>query len=106
MTEDEPGQDPKLTEDARLTSLDERLKRAQLDEAARIGGKRPASRKGQAQGMRILSDLLGYPLGSALIGWLIDRWLGTAPWVMLGMMFLGFGIAIRNVLRIAAERPE
>ena len=106
MTEDEPGQDPRLTEDARLTSLDERLKRAQLDEAARIGGKPRAPRTGQAQGMRILSDLLGYPLGSALIGWLIDRWLGTTPWVMLGMMFLGFGIAIRSVLRIAAQRPE
>ena len=106
MTEDEPGQDPKLTEDARLTSLNERLKRAQLDEAARIGGKRPPSRKGQAQGMRILSDLFGYPLGSALIGWLIDRWLGTTPWVMLGMLFLGFGIAVRSVLRISKERPE
>lgn len=106
MAEDGPRQDPKLSEDARLKSLDERLKKAQADEAARTGKVRTRPRKGQSQGMRVLSDLVGIPLGSALIGWLIDRWLETTPWVMLGMLFLGFGIAFRNVLRISKEPAE
>lgn len=106
MAENGPGQDPKLPEDARLTSLDERLKKAQADEAARTRIVRSQPRKGQNQGMRVLSDLVGIPLGSALIGWLADRWLGTTPWVMLGMLFLGFGIACRNVIRISRETPE
>ena len=106
MTENEPRQDPGLPEDARLTSLDRRLKQAQLEEAVRTGKNKPDSQVGRSQGMRILSDLFGIPFGSALIGWLLDRWLGTAPWLMLAMLFLGFGIAVRNVLWISRQRPK
>ena len=106
MAENEPGQDPLLPEDARLKTLEKRLKQAQLDEAVRTGRTTTVSNVGRSQGMRILSDLIGIPFGSALIGWLFDRWLGTMPWVMLAMLFLGFGIAIRNVFWISKQRPE
>ncbi len=106
MAESEPGQDPGLPEDARLTSLDRRLKRAQLDEAARAGKVPKASQVGRSQGMRILSDLFGLPLGGGIIGWLLDGWFGTRPWVMLALIFVGFGIAVRNVLWISRQRPE
>ena len=106
MTENEPRQDPGLPEDARLTSLDKRLKQAQLEEAVRTGKTKAVSHVGRSQGMRILSDLIGIPFGSALIGWLLDRWLGTAPWLMLAMLFLGFGIAVRNVIWISRQRPK
>lgn len=106
MAEDGPRQDPGLPEDARLTSLDRRLKEAQAREAARTGTKGAQSNRGRSQGMRILSDLIGLPLGSALIGWLIDGWAGTRPWVMLAMLFLGFGAAIRNVLWISKQPPR
>jgi ATP synthase protein I len=100
MTEDEPGQDPKSPQDARLASLDERLRQAQAEEAARTGKAGPAPGGGQDQGMRILSVLVSYPLGSALIGWVIDRMIGTR-WVVLVMLFLGFGAAIREVWKIS-----
>ena len=106
MSENEPRQDPGLPEDARLTSLDRRLKQAQLEEAVRTGKKKPESQVGRSQGMRILSDLVGIPFGSALIGWLLDGWLGTRPWLMLALLFLGFGIAVRNVLWISRQRPK
>jgi ATP synthase protein I len=106
MAENEPEQDPLLPEDARLILLEKRLKQAQLDEAVRTGKTTTASNVGRSQGMRILSDLIGIPFGSALIGWLLDRWFGTMPWVMLAMLFLGFGIAIRNVFWISKQRPE
>src|SRR3954462_10751168 len=93
-TEDELGQDPKSPQDARLTSLDERLARAQAEETARSGRAGRAQRRGQDQGMRVLSVLVSYPLGSALIGWGIDRLVGTR-WVVLAMLFLGFGAAAR-----------
>ena len=106
MSENEPWQDPGLPEDARLTSLDKRLKQAQHDEANRTGAGKPESYVGRSQGMRILSDLVGIPFGSGLIGWLLDGWLGTRPWLMLAMLFLGFGIAVRNVLWISRQRPK
>jgi len=105
MAENEPWQDPESPQDARLTSLDERLRQAQADEAARTGRTRRAPSTGQAQGMRILSVLLSYPLGSALIGYVVDRFAGT-HWVALAMLFLGFGAAMREVWKISQQSPD
>jgi len=105
MAADEPPQDPKLPQDARLASLDERLRQAKSDEAARTGRTTAAPRKGQAQGMRVISVLFGYPMGSALLGWLFDQWLGTR-WIMVAMLFLGFVIAFREVWKISKQPPE
>jgi ATP synthase protein I len=106
MTEDEPSENPGLPEDARLTSLEKRLRQAQAQESARTGTSAPSSARGQRQGMRILSDLFGMPLGGAIIGWALDRWLETAPIFLLAMLFLGFGAAIWNVIKISKQRPE
>jgi len=105
MAEDEPWQDPKSPQDARLASLDERLRQAQSDEAARTGPAGGARGRGHNQGMRILSVLVSYPVGSALIGWVIDRWAGTR-WVMLVMLFLGFGAAMWEVWKISQQAPK
>jgi ATP synthase protein I len=105
MAEDGPWQDPKSPQDARLASLDERLRQAQADEAARTGPAGGAQGRGQNQGMRILSVLVSYPVGSALIGWVIDRWAGTR-WVMLVMLFLGFGAAMWEVWKISQQAPK
>ena len=105
MAEDEPAQAPKSPKDARLRSLDERLDRAQAEGAERTGVTRRAPLKGQSQGMRILSVLFGYPAGSALIGWLVDQWLGTRM-IMIVMLFVGFIAAIWEVWKISNQRPE
>lgn len=33
------------------------------------------------------------------IGWLLDRWLHTAPWLLLFCGLLGFGGGVRELLR-------
>jgi ATP synthase protein I len=105
MAEDEPRQDPDFTEDARLTSLDERLRRAQAEEARRVGGsKSGATPYYRSQGYRVLSVLISYPLGSAMIGFAIDYFAQTrAIWV--AMLFLGFGLAIWEVWKISKQPP-
>jgi ATP synthase protein I len=105
MAEDEPRPDPKLPPDARLDSLDERLRAAQAADAARTADPRRAPQTGQAQGMRILSVLVSYPLGSALIGWVIDRIAGTHG-IWVAMLFLGFGAAMWEVWKISKQKPE
>jgi ATP synthase protein I len=97
MTEDELGQDPKSPQDARLASLDERLARAQAGEAARSGKAGPGSSyRDQVEGTRVLTALIGCPVGSALIGYAIDRMAGThGIWVV--MLFVGFGLAMWQV---------
>jgi len=107
MAVDEPGQEPMTPQDQRLSSLDERLKRAERLEAERTGRVSPESQRViRSAGMRILQDLVGLPLGGALIGWVVDSWLETRPWVMLAMLFLGFGVAMRNVMRAASGRGD
>ena len=106
MAVDETGEEPHSPKDARLSSLDARLDRIkagkEADDRRRVSAE--SQRVIKSAGMRILSDLIGLPFGAALIGWLIDRWAGTTPWVMLVMMFLGFGLAVRSVLRVANNR--
>ncbi len=106
MNADEPGQDPTGAEDARLTSLEERLKAAHEAEAVRTGSKHKKPSKGYSQGNRVLAELLAGLVGGGLIGWLLDRWLDSAPVALLVSLFLGIAVAFRNIIRISNERPE
>jgi ATP synthase protein I len=99
MAEDETGEVPKLPPDARLESLDQRLDRLQQAEAKRTAKRQPDS--GYQAGQMVLSQLIGCPLGGGIIGWLLDRWFGTRPWLMLVWLFLGFAVGIYNVIRIS-----
>jgi ATP synthase protein I len=103
MTENEPQQDPELPQDARLSSLDERLKDAKLAEAQRAGSTKPDAN--YRLGMRVLGELVGAPFGGAVIGFVLDRWFGTGPWLFLVLLFVGFGVGIRNVIRISQTPP-
>lgn len=106
MAEDGPWQDPKSPQDARLASLDERLRQAQADEAARAGGhEKGAAPYYRSPAYRVLSVIVGYPLGCALIGYAIDRLAGTrALWVV--MVFVGFGVAMWEVWKISKQAPK
>ena len=105
MAEDGSGQDFDA-EDLRLTRLDQGLRKARAREAARSGVKVDADR-GYAQGNRVIAALIGSLVGSALIGWLIQRWFPvTSPWALIVMLFLGIAVAFRQIIRIGSERPE
>ena len=56
-------------------------------------------------GQLILSHLVGAPAGGFIIGLVLDKVVGTRPWLMLLMMFLGFGVGFRNIMRIANNPP-
>ncbi len=86
--------------------LDERIARARAAEAVRSGAVPRPPAKGYAQGSRVLAELIGAPAGAALIGWLLDRWLGISPWLMLILLVLGIVVAFRNIYRIGQERAE
>jgi ATP synthase protein I len=36
-------------------------------------------------------------------GWLLDGWLGTAPWMLLLFFFLGLAAGVLNVYRTAGK---
>ena len=103
MAEDENGEVPKLPPDARLESLDERLERLQQAEAKRTHRAEP--NPGDRLWQQLFGHLVGAPFGGAVIGWGIDSvaaMLGhrTFPLFFLLMLFFGFGVGVRNVIRI------
>ena len=51
--------------------------------------------------MRIGVELVSALAIGVAIGWLLDRWLDTQPWLMLMFIFLGGAAGILNVYRMA-----
>ena len=103
MAEDETDEVPKLPPDARLESLEKRLERLQQAEATKQAQVHadPNYRTGQL----VLSHLVGAPFGGFVVGFVLDKFLGTKPWLMLVMLFLGFGVGFMNVVRISKTPP-
>jgi Uncharacterized protein conserved in bacteria len=106
MAEEETEQDPTSPQDARLTSLDERLKRAEWVESERRPKPIDSSTVIKNAGQRVAQSLIGMPLGGAIIGWLLDRVFDTAPWIMLGLMFTGFAGAVLDVMRVSRQGAD
>jgi ATP synthase protein I len=83
-----------------LARLGEQLDKAR---AARHPGQttggNPGLHQGLAFGLRIGIELVTAVVVSVGLGWAIDRWLGTRPWVMLVMFFLGIAAGMLNVYR-------
>ncbi|HEX5182557.1 MAG TPA: AtpZ/AtpI family protein [Allosphingosinicella sp.] len=55
--------------------------------------------------MRVLGELIGAPFGGAMVGLVLDHWFGTKPWLLLVLLLAGFGIGIRNVIRLSQTPP-
>lgn len=98
-----------LTQDRAPSDLDRRIADAKAAEAARTGStvpKTPADAKGYKQGSRVLMDLIGMPLGGGILGYALDSWLGTSPWLLLTLLVLSIAAAFRNIYKISKERVE
>jgi ATP synthase protein I len=93
-------------EDARIDSLEERLKAAQEREEQRNRPTVQGADTSYKLGNRVLAELLGGILGGVVIGWAIDYFAGTSPWGLLVMLFLGIVVAFRNIIRISTRRPD
>ena len=107
MTDEPDARDP-IGEDARIDALERRLSAAKEREEQRNRPSAGAS-AGDANyrmGSKVLSELIGGIGGGALIGWVIDRFVGTSPWGLLVMMFLGIIVSFRNIIRNSNRRPD
>ena len=103
MAEDENVEVPKLSPDSRLESLDERLERLQQAEAKRTGASKQVNPNDRIL-QQLFGHLVGAPIGGAVIGWGLDSLFKTFPTFFLLMLFVGFGVGVRNVMRISKTR--
>ncbi len=56
-----------------------------------------ADAQNMSTGVRAGTELVGAILGSGLIGYGLDQWLGTAPWLLITLLVLGVGAGFLNV---------
>ncbi len=92
MSEDPPS-DP-------LARLGEKIDKARAGRVpARKTDGNPGLQQGLALGLRIGVELVTAVLVAGGLGWAIDRWFGTRPWVMLVMLFFGIAAGMFNVYR-------
>ncbi|QUL38483.1 AtpZ/AtpI family protein [Erythrobacter sp. JK5] len=105
MSDEKPARES-IAEDARIDALERRLKAATEREENRNRPKVQGADANYRAGNRVLADLLGGILGGSVIGWAFDALVGTTPWGLLAGLFLGIGVAFRNIIRAANTRPE
>ncbi len=83
-----------------LKALDDKLK------AAGVGDGQDASdekeRGGAGPAFRMATDLVAALIVGVGIGLLLDYWLGTKPWFLIGFFILGAAAGMLNVYKVAS----
>lgn len=74
------------------------------EQQAREQGKNPdgtpaQTKSGMGSAMRVATDLVAALFVGGLLGYGIDRWLGTKPWGMVIFLFIGFAAGFMNIYK-------
>jgi ATP synthase protein I len=87
-----------------LARLGERIDKARAERVRRQPpvGDRSSLQQGLGLGFRIGIELVVAVGLATALGWAIDRWLGTRPWGMIALFFLGVAAGMLNVYRAVA----
>ena len=87
----------------RVDDLDRKLDQVRAEDAAedraRVAAGKGAAGRGMAQGLRMASELVAAVVVGGLVGYALDYFLGTKPWLFLAFFFLGFAAGVMSVLR-------
>lgn len=98
-----------MSEPEKPSSLDDLNRRLGDARRRRTGGSKSRTRDTSVSdygpAVRIGVDLVAGIAVGVFIGWLLDRWLGTSPWMLIAFFILGAAAGMTNVIR-AAQRLE
>ena len=93
--------DDEAARSARLQRLGERIATANRPSENVTGTRSAADASAFAKGFRMSTELVAGVLVGALLGWVLDRWLGISPWGLILFLLLGFAAGVLNVMRAA-----
>lgn len=95
------GDEEKAAFEGRISELGERLDKVKAQRQAETEADLDAEMRsrGMAYGMRMAAELVGAVIVGGAIGYGLDRWLGSTPWLFLLFFVLGFAAGVLNVVR-------
>lgn len=79
-----------------LDALEARLQAARAANERRV---RATAASAFARGTRHAMEIAVAAMVGAGLGWALDRWLGTRPWLFLLLLLLGVAAGFRNLIR-------
>jgi len=97
MTDDDKRDAEQDALNARLEKLNEALRQRDEERLAREAP--PPERKGLTR-----AEFVGAVLVGGLLGWKVDEWLGTSPWLMIVLLGLGIAAGFWNIYRVAKPK--
>jgi ATP synthase protein I len=87
----------------RSSALGEQLDAVRARRSPDRSGDARARGEAFSRAFRFLAELIvGVGVGG-FIGWVLDRQLGTAPWLLVLFVVLGFAAGVMNVIRAAQK---
>jgi len=93
---------PLVPEEEIEEDFDKRLRRARDSSAEPKRGSGAAlPEDGKGKAMRIGTELVSAVAVGGGIGFLLDSWLGTKPWLLIGFLLLGNAAGLWNVYRLS-----
>ena len=80
--------------------LDSRISRAKAEQSR---GVTDAAGRSETRGWAIGIEFVGTVLVGAFIGYLLDTWLNTTPWLMLVLLVLGFAAGTMRAMKTSNQ---
>ncbi|MEK9970564.1 MAG: AtpZ/AtpI family protein [Ferrovibrio sp.] len=99
-------------DDPALARLDRDLEAVRERRAAETASRRPDADPRQSRSIgkawSLAIEMVAAVGVSVFIGWWLDRWLGTAPWGLVGFILLGIAAAMWSAIRtgMAMQRAQ
>ena len=87
----------------RLDALDKRLEKAQAEKEAMSPKPKERADTAFGQAYKIGMELVVAVAVGGVIGYMLDQWLETAPWLMILFFFLGVAAGFANVYKAAQK---
>ena len=90
-----------------LENFKNRLKIAknkQKNSSKTVGNNRNSSSMGSA--FKLSTDLVAHVVVGTIIGFILDSWFDTKPWLIIIFFFLGSVAGILNVIKTARQMKE
>ena len=83
-----------------------RLKSAKIRAKSKYSENKETSTSGMGHAFKMSTELVAAVAVGTIIGFILDNWFGTKPWLILIFFFVGVAAGIMNVVKTAKKMQK